>query len=143
MFLDQLGSRFLKLSQHQRLDYSIAGPASETNVSEVEQQLGVSFPEQVRSFYLSYNGLRVTDPQLEILSLESLKFTSDEFLRFAILNGGIDLGFDVSKINEADQWNIVSDNGFLVTLTMASFWSIRMWSWIEKRRAIWLPEQPT
>ena len=61
-------------------------------------------------------------------------------LHFATLNGNEQLYFDVSRINEAKQWDIVTADGFRVTLTMASFWSIRMWSWIEKMRPIWQPE---
>ena len=143
MLLDQIALRFKKLSQHQKLEYSMAGPASETDISQVEKRLDISFPEQVRAFYLRYNGLRVTDPHLEILSLEQLEFISANFLHFAILNQGIKLCFDVSKTNDANQWDIVSIDGFRVTLTMASFWSNCMWSWIEKGRAIWLPEDAT
>jgi hypothetical protein len=99
--------------------------------------LGVSFPAQVKSFYQHHNGLRVDEPQIEILPIECLDFAFPNRLHFATLDSNHHLYFDVSKINDADQWDIVTANGVLVTVTMASFWSNRMWEWIDKRRPIW------
>jgi len=140
MHLEQLPSRFSNLSQNRELKYSLASPASDEEVSRGEHELGLSFPAQVRLFYRSYNGLRVAEPHLEVLPVEQLSLSMPNRLHFATLNGSEHLYFDVSRINEADQWDIVAADGFRVTLTMASFWSTRMWSWIEKKRPIWQPE---
>lgn len=140
MRLEQLPSRFNALSQSRELKYSLAGPASAAEIARVEQKLGLSFPEQVELFYRSYNGLRVEEPHLEVLPVERLSLSMPNRLHFATLNGSEHLSFDVSRANEAEQWDIVAADGFRVTLTMASFWSNRMWSWIEKKRAIWQAE---
>ncbi len=140
MLLEQFPSRFSNLSQHRELKYSLADPASDEQVRRGEQELGLSFPAQVRLFYRSYNGLRVEEPHLEVLPIERLSLPLPNRLHFATLDGSERLYFDVSHTNEAEQWDIVTADGFRVTLTMASFWSTRMWSWIEKKRPIWQPE---
>ena len=140
MRLEQLSSRFSNLSKNRELKYSLGSPASDEEIVRREQEWGLSFPAQVRSFYRSYNGLRVEEPHIEVLPVERLSLSMPDRLHFATLNGREHLYFDVSHINEAEQWDIVATDDFRVTLTMASFWSIRMWSWIEKKRPIWLPE---
>jgi len=140
MHLEQLPSRFSNLSQSRELKYSLANPASDEDIARGEQKFGLSFPAQVRLFYRSYNGLRVEEPHLEVLSVERLSVSMPNRLHFATLNGSEHLYFDVSHSNEAEQWDIVAADDYRVTLTMASFWSIRMWSWIEKKRPIWQPE---
>ena len=122
MLLDQIALRFEKLQQ--RLEYSLEGPASEFDITEAEKRLNISFPEQVRSFYQQHNGLRVNEPPLEILPIQGLNLASPVFLHFATLNESIPLFFDVSRINEANQWDIVSVDGIRVTLTMATFGQI-------------------
>lgn len=137
MHLEHIPSRFQKLAAERGLNYSLAAPASDDEILRAERRLGVSLPEQVRLFYRSFNGLRVDDPQLEVLSVERLNFASPSRLHFATLDGGRPLYFDVSHAKEAGQWGIVSADDYRVTLTMASFWSNKIWTWIEKRRAIW------
>jgi len=119
------------------LNYSLAAPASDEEIQKAERRLSVLFPGQVRLFYGSFNGLRVVDPQIEVLPVECLNFASPNRLHFATLDGNRALYFDVSHLNEAEQWDIVAADGYRVTLTMASFWSNKIWAWIEKRRAIW------
>lgn len=122
MHLEQLPSRFSNLSQNRELKYSLASPASVDEVARGEQTLGLSFPAQVKLFYRSYNGLRVEEPHLEVLPVERLSVSMPNRLHFATLNDTVRLYFDVSRINEAEQWDIVAADGFRVTLTMASFW---------------------
>ena len=137
MHLDQVPSRFQKLAAKREVSYSLSAPASDEEILRTERRLGVSFSEQVRLFYRSFNGLRVDDPQLEVLPLERLNLASPNRLHFATLAGSRPLYFDVSRLNEAGQWDILAEDGYRVTLTMASFWSNKIWAWVEKRRAIW------
>ena len=131
---------FEKLSQLQGLKYFLAGPAFEEEIVAAERRLNVSFPPQVKRFYQSYNGLRVDDPQLEVLPMERLDFVSPNRLHFATLDGNRRLFFDVSHLNQANQWFIVAEDDYLVTFTMASFWTRKMWAWIMEKRAIWEDE---
>jgi hypothetical protein len=87
--------------------------------------------------------LRVDDPQLEILSIERLNFASPGRLHFATLEDSRRLFFDVSHLNVAEQWNIVTEKAYRVTYTMASFWTNKIWAWVEKKRAIWEDEAAT
>lgn len=137
MHLEHISSRFQKLAEKHELNYSLAAPASDDEILRAERRLGVSFPEQVRLFYRSFNGLRVDDPPLEVLSVERLNLASPGRLHFATLDGRRPLYFDTSRTNEAEQWDIVSADDYRVTLTMASFWSNKIWAWVEKRHAIW------
>lgn len=65
-----------------------------------------------------------------MLPVERLSLSMPNRRHFATLNGSEHSLLRVSRINEAEQWDIVAADGFRVTLTMASFWSNRMWSWI-------------
>ena len=143
MHLEQLPSRFQKLSKRRGLNYSLAGATSGEDVLRAEQRLGVSFPAQVKLFYRSFNGLRVDDPQLEVLPIERLDFAAPDRLHFATLAGIRRLFFDVSQINVAGQWDIVTEDDYRVTFTMASFWASKIWAWVEKERAIWEDEAAT
>lgn len=137
MHLEQLPLRFQKLSKQRELNYSLGDPASDEEISQAERRLRVSFPAQVKLFYRNFDGLRVDDPQLEVFSLARLNFASTNRLHFATLAENRPLYFDVSLLNVAEQWDIVTADGYRVTLTMASFWSNKIWAWVVRRRAIW------
>src|SRR5258706_1956456 len=122
MLLDEIPLRFKNLSSHRELRYSLANPASDPNIVQAEQRLGILFPQQVRSFYQHYDGLRVDDPPLEILAVDQITSSSPNRLHFATIDGSHHLHFDISKVNAAEQWDIVTTDGFCVTLSMASFW---------------------
>jgi len=133
MHLDEVSLRLQKLG----LGYQLAGPASEQEIVSAERRLNVSLPEQVKQFYKSYDGLRVHDRQLEILSVAKLNLTSPDHLHFATVDFDHRLVFDVSHLNPAGQWDIKADDGFLITRTMASLWSVKIWAWLEYGKRIW------
>ena len=98
-------------------------------------------PQQVKWFYLLCNGLKVEAPPLEIKSIEDLYTDKTGKIIFAIFDKRHRICFDVSKNNAASQWDILNyDNGFIVTLTMASFWTNKIFAWLDKRRTIWKEE---
>ena len=87
------------------------------------------------AFYLPPNGLIVETPHLSIFSLDQLDRNPSDLLRFATFDEHHHIAFDVSGLNDAEQWNIVVEhNRSVLTLTMASFCQTRIWSWLEKRR---------
>lgn len=63
MHLQQVPLRLRRLSELRGLKYSLAVAASIEEIRRAEERLGLSFPEQLKLFYGSYNGLRVDDPQ--------------------------------------------------------------------------------
>jgi cell wall assembly regulator SMI1 len=140
MNLDNFPIRLQKLAAQSGLDYRLGGPASDVEIVSAESRLGVEFPPQVRLFYQAYNGLYVGDPYLKVSPVEDLKIHRPRHMQFATIDKEHHLYFDVSHINNAGQWNIVAARNHLVTMTMASFWSNKIWAWIEKKRPIWREE---
>lgn len=137
MHLNHLAGRFAKLAEQTGLSYRLGPPATADALADAQRRLNVKFPEQARLFYATCDGLEVIDPPLVVLSLSELK-CDGALLEFCRCKGTHRLALDTRSLNEAGQWSIVNaDTGYRITLTLASFWSIRMWSWIESRRAIW------
>ena len=128
LFRQRLDTLSLELG----FEYFLGGQASDALISGTEHRLGVTFPEQVRTFFSNYNGLRVEDSFLRILALEDLRFPHSDLLQFASV-GDEKIFFDVSHLNAAGQWDIVDESKFPVTLTMASFWSNKVWRWLKYR----------
>ncbi len=124
--------RLNTLSLQLGFEYVLGGQASDALISETEHRLSVTFPEQVRTFFFNYNGLRVEDPFLRILALEDLRFPNSDLLQFAFI-GEEKIFFDVSHLNAAAQWDIVNESKIPITLTMASFWSNKVWRWLKYR----------
>lgn len=139
MHIEHVAVHLQRRSVEHGWQYSLGEPASESALLETEARLGVRFPEQVKVFYRSYDGLSVETPAIIVHRLEKLRFASSNLLVFATLHDQHDLCFDVSHLNDADQWDIVSgETRYRVTLTMASFWSNKLWAWLDKGRPIWM-----
>ncbi|MDP9380074.1 MAG: SMI1/KNR4 family protein [Chloroflexota bacterium] len=141
MQLEHVARHLRRREREWGLEYSLGAPAPESAIQQAQRRLGVALPTQVERFYRYYDGLSAADPPLEVFPLERLAFVHRDRLRFAVVDGRHDLCFDVSGVNEAGQWDIVvAATGYRVTMTMASFWSNKLWAWIDQRRAIWMPE---
>ena len=137
MHLDQIPRRFAKLAA-QGVTIRIGPGAPATAIDAIEARLEVRFPEQVRRLYSAFNGLQVADPPFEVFALSEMFRDDRALLEFCRCDHIHRLAFETSHLNERDQWDIVNaDTGYRVTLTTASFWSIRMLTWIELRRPIW------
>ena len=107
----------------------------------IETRTGLSLPLQVKLFYRSCNGLTVTNPALVVLPLDSIEFAAEGRLHFATLDGSQPLYFNVARLNAAEPWDVVSADGFVITHSMASFWTNKIFAWVKYRRPIWLPWQ--
>jgi cell wall assembly regulator SMI1 len=136
MHLAQIVQRFNSLS-NQGVVCRLAPGATRDLFRETETRLGVKFPEQVESFWMAFDGLEVDIPPLKILPLSEMK-REGELVVFCICDRTIRIAFHVGAANEAGQWSILNaETGYCITLTIASFWSIHMWSWIVKQRPMW------
>ena len=109
MHLDQVLKRFAALKD---TVYRLNAGASEMELRETERRLSLEFPEQVRAFWTSINGLTVKDPPFEVLPLAH--FSGDAgLLVFARCNDNVRIAFDTSTKNVAGQWSIVNaDTGY-------------------------------
>jgi len=119
-------------------DIAINDPASSSDIAETEARLGIALSEQVRLFYQTCNGFTAQQRPLQVLPLASLRMEQNGLLPFAIFDNKHRLCFDTGGVNDAGQWNIVEPaRTFIVTLTMASFWTIKIFAWLRDGRRIW------
>jgi len=136
MHLEQIPGRIEKL-RHSGIECRIASGAAADVVQATEQRLGVTLPEQVFRFYSAFDGLTVAEPNFTVYALRDLE-REGSLLHFCQCDHLHRLAFETASINTAEQWFIVNaETGYRITYTMASFWSVRMWSWIELQRPIW------
>jgi hypothetical protein len=126
--------------QKLNLEYNVGSGLANTDIERIEEKLGVSFPEQVKEFYMNFGTLNIRSPRLEIYS--PLELTEKEGkIIFCKFKGMHELSFDISELNQANQWNIINTKtGYIVTHTMASFWSNKVWAWLRGNREIWAHE---
>jgi hypothetical protein len=136
MHLAQIVQRFDSL-RNEGIVYRLAPGATRDMARQTEARLGIKFPEQVVSFWMAFDGLEVDLPPFKILPFSEMK-REGELVVFCLCDRTIRVAFDVRAENEAGQWSILNaETGYRITLTMASFWSTHMWSWIVKHRPIW------
>ena len=141
MHTDHFIQNLEKRANENGLKFQIGEPAVESAIVAFEERNGIKMPQQVKWFYLLCNGLKVEAPPLEIKSIEDLYTDKTGKIIFAIFDKRHRICFDVSKNNAASQWDILNyDNGFIVTLTLASFWTNKIFAWLDKRRTIWKEE---
>lgn len=141
MHLEHIPKNLEKRRECDGLQATLNPAATEAAISDAEGRNGLAFPDQVRAFYGAYNGLRVVDPPFEVLPVESLSRSDDALIHFATADDRNRICFDCSGLNDAGQWDIVCGaTGRRITVTMASFWSNKMWKWIDRRLAFWSGE---
>jgi cell wall assembly regulator SMI1 len=97
MRLEHLRLQFQERERRGEFSCCVSPPASHEDISEAEQRLKVSFPQQVKMFYQCLNGLRVESPPLEILPIDRLHRDSETRLHFATLDDSRPLYFDTSR----------------------------------------------
>lgn len=138
MHISDIANHLARRRRERGLKFTLGPPADQELVAFTEHRLGVHFPAQVHVFYSHYNGLKIDEPRIEILSLDELKFIGPNLLHFVTIDHDHQLSFDTSHLNEAGQWSILTnESGYRVTYTMASFWSNKIWNWVDKNRPIW------
>lgn len=120
--------------------YVLGPPAAPSAIEAAESRLDERLPDQVSLFYQVMNGFEVPEPPIRILALENLERLGGA-IRFSVIDRVHSLAFDVSELNAAGQWTVRNEaDGYAVTRTFASFWSNKIWAWIDKRRPIWRRE---
>lgn len=118
-------------------EYRLGTPLQLSEISSTEIKLGIVIPEKIKYFYLVANGLKTSNPDFEIVELDTW-IVEAEHIHFATFDTVNRVFFNVSKINSAGEWTIVSkDNDYKITLTISSFWTNKIWHWIEQKRNIW------
>ena len=141
MHLEQIQLNFDKRFESSGLQAVLQPGATDLALDSAEGRLGYKLPGQVRAFYSQHNGLSVVDPRFEIWSLADLSVDDHRRIHFATADGAHRIYFDCSWFNDAGQWDIVEPvTSKRITYTMASFWTNKMWKWIDFRQRFWLGE---
>lgn len=109
MYIAEVIKHLERRCKERGLRFAVRPPTDEERLTHTERRLGVHFPEQLKTFYHHYNGLKIDTPYLAILSLDELEFTEPNLLHFAIIDHDHRLSFDTSCLNNAGQWNIVAN----------------------------------
>lgn len=85
--------------------------------------------------------MRVEEPPLEVLPVDRLQCDDNGRVLFAAIDETHRLCFESAQSNVAGQWTITNqETGYVVTLTMPSFWSNKVFAWLDRRRTIWEQE---
>ena len=123
-------------------EYSLEQGASEKEINKAQELIGEKFPEQIIEFYKNCNGFSVNS-KLEVYEINQLK-ESGNIIVFAVFNKIHPVGYDISRLNTAGQWDIVNvETKFIITHTMASFLTNKIWAWLLRGREIWAIEKYT
>ena len=141
MYTNDLIRNFEKRAKKSDLKYLVGEPASTREIEKAQERLGVRFPSQLKQFYQTINGLHVNNPLLDILCLNDLEIDKSGRIHFATFDKNHRIGFNTAELNAAEQWDIINmETEFKLTLTVASFWSNKIWGWIDRRRPVWQDE---
>ena len=117
--------------------YTLGTIPTSNEIEQLEQRLNIKIPSKILAFYLTTNGLITLDPNFEIKEINSWECES-QFIHFATFNNSIRIYFDTAKLNEVSEWTIINrERNCIVTLSISSFWSNRIWHWLEHKRKIW------
>ncbi len=103
---------------------------------------GDNIPQAVKAMFSVFNGLIISEPRhFELLKHSELIVLDERYLHFATMNSSERICFDMREINSAGEWDIINYNeGFIITKTIASYLTNKIWAWIDRERTIWKEE---
>jgi hypothetical protein len=104
--------------------------------------MNFDFPENVLFILKNLKSITINHPRLfYFYSMCDVKILENNYLHFALLNDNQQICFDTSKINSAGEWDIINyENKYLITMTISSFLTNKVWAWIDRGRQIWREE---
>lgn len=138
MNIENFRKRLDKLkSLNNDFEYKLNNSFKEIDFTLIELQIGKEIPEKIKTFLKELNGLKTTNPEFQLLELESLENIND-LIHFATFDGKIETCFKSDKLNNANEWTIINkETGYEITKTISSFWSNKIWHWLEQKHKIW------
>lgn len=82
--------------------------------------------------------------QFKLLTFSNYILYEDRYLFFSIMNNGEQICFDIANRNSADEWDIINySNKFIITRTISSYLTNKVWAWLDRGRTIWKDEEST
>lgn len=138
MQIEHFIKRLEKIQQSKTgFEYRLGKPLQLSDIATIETKLGIVIPEKIKDFYMVANGLMTSNPNFEIIELD-LWAVDAGFIHFATFDTVNQVFFNVTELNSAGEWTIVSKyTDYQITLTISSFWTNKIWHWIEKNHKIW------
>jgi len=138
MDLDNFIRQLDKIQQNNPdFKYRLGRSLEQSDIKSVEDKLGVQIPDKTKMFLTTVNGLRTVNPEFDLIDIATWE-SKNGFIQFATFDKDQYVCFDTKKLNEAGEWTIVhKDSGYVLTLTMSSFWSNKIWHWLKQRHKIW------
>lgn len=126
---------------NEKFTFSFGDKAGNETFEKVEKALGISIPDKTKEFYRFHNGFITHQPDFELLPLENWTCIEKDKIHLATFDNEIKIYFESSKINSANQWTInTHKTDYVITLSMSSFWSNKIWHWLKNERKIWKDE---
>lgn len=118
-------------------DYEFGENLNPNEFEIIEKKMNLVFPEKIKTFYNFNNGLKTLNPNFEIIELSKLK-KENSLIHFATFDNNKQICFMVEKLNHANEWTILEkENKYELTKTISSFWSNKIWHWLENKNKIW------
>ena len=142
MHLNDFQKRLEKVKRkNQEFTFKLNDGVDLSDITYLEQQMRTELPESIRTFWTYSDGLESENPGLRICKLKDFNFIGKSLIHFATFDKDIKVYFDASNLNIAKEWSIVNkEENYTLSLTMASFWSNKIWQWLDSKTEIWKDE---
>lgn len=101
-------------------------------------------PLNVEQYINDFNPVIIKNANktVKLLNISDFKMIENRFLMFSKINDIELICFDTKNINTANEWNIVNyTNNFLITKTIESYITNKIWAYIDRDREIWKDEE--
>lgn len=102
--------------------------------------LSNNIPQAVGFYINNYQPVIITnnDRVIELLHSSKFEMFENRYLMFAKINNIEIICFDTLNINSANEWDILNySNKFIITKTISSFITNKVWAWIDRGRIVW------
>ena len=138
MEIEKFKTRLEKLKKSNvAFDYEFGENLNPNEFENIEKKMNLVLPAKIKIFYNFNNGLKTFNPNFEIIELSKLK-NENSLIHFATFDNNKQICFMVEKLNHANEWTIIEkEYKYELTKTISSFWSIKIWHWLEKKNKIW------
>jgi hypothetical protein len=101
-------------------------------------------PINIEQYISNYTPLVIKrkNRNIELLKISNFELIDNRFLLFSKVNSIEMICFDTNNVNSANEWDIVNySNNYLITKTIESYLTNKVWAFIDREREFWKQEQ--
>jgi len=133
---------FLKALDKKQKQKKIICSINFEEVKIYKKMKGFNIPEYFLNMFSAFNGLLIDSPKyFELHKFEEIEILENRFLHFATIGNDNKICFDMERYNSANEFDIVCyNNKYIITSTLSSFITNKIWAWVERGREIWKEE---